>query len=207
MGGLACRPGTRRVGQISSVRVDVELVGLLSRVTIVSMTRSDRDEQLMRALHDQYAASLWSFVVRLTGGDRSRSQDVVQETMLRAWRNPSVLDQEQGSARAWLFTVARRIVVDEWRSARSRRELTVEEPPEVVEADQVDAMLDEWIVAEALDRLTPEHRAVIVECYYRGRSTAEAAEVLSIPAGTVKSRTHYALRALRLAMQEMGVTA
>jgi RNA polymerase sigma-70 factor, ECF subfamily len=103
--------------------------------------------------------------------------------------------------------VARRIVVDEWRSARSRRELTVEEPPELVEADRVEAMLDEWIVAEALDRLTPEHRAVIVECYYRGRSTAEAAEVLSIPAGTVKSRTHYALRALRLAMQETGVTA
>jgi Sigma-70 region 2 len=74
----------------------IELVGSLSRVTIVSMTRSDRDEQLMRALHDQYAASLWSFVVRLTGGDRSRSQDVVQETMLRAWRNPSVLDEEQG---------------------------------------------------------------------------------------------------------------
>jgi RNA polymerase sigma-70 factor (ECF subfamily) len=177
------------------------------RVTIVAMARSDRDEQLLRALHDEYAASLWSFVVRLTGGDRSRSQDVVQETMLRAWRNPSVLDQQQGSARAWLFTVARRIVVDEWRSARSRREVSVEQPPELVEADQVDAMLDEWIVAEALDRLTPDHRDVIVECYYRGRSTAEAAEILQIPAGTVKSRTHYALRALRLAMQEMGVTA
>jgi RNA polymerase sigma-70 factor, ECF subfamily len=176
-------------------------------VTNVAMTRSDRDEQLLRALYDQYATSLWSFVVRLTGGDRARSQDVVQETMLRAWRNPSVLDENEGSARAWLFTVARRIVVDEWRSARSRRELSVEEPPELVEADQVDAMLDEWIVTEALDRLTPEHRAVIVECYYRGRSVAEAAEVLSIPAGTVKSRTHYALRALRLAMQEMGVTA
>ena len=180
--------------------------GLLSRITVVVMTGSDRDEQLLRALHDQYAASLWSFVLRLTGGDRARSQDVVQETMLRAWRQPSVLDQEHGSARAWLFTVARRIVVDEWRSARSRRELTMAEPPERVTADHVDAMLDEWIVAEALDRLTPEHRAVIVECYYRGRSTAEAAEVLHIPAGTVKSRTHYALRALRLAMQEMGVT-
>ncbi|MGZ4610258.1 MAG: sigma-70 family RNA polymerase sigma factor [Actinomycetes bacterium] len=170
------------------------------------MTGSDRDEQLLRALHDQYAASLWSFVLRLTGGDRARSQDVVQETMLRAWRQPSVLDEEHGSARAWLFTVARRIVVDEWRSARSRRELTVAELPEAAAADHVDAMLDEWIVAEALDRLTPEHREVIVECYYRGRSTAEAAEALRIPVGTVKSRTHYALRALRLAMQEMGVT-
>ena len=83
----------------------------------------------------------------------------------------------------------------------------MDEPPEQMEADQVDALLDQWMIAEALDRLTPEHRAVIVECYYRGRSTAEAAEVLHIPAGTVKSRTHYALRALRLAMQEMGVTA
>ena len=127
--------------------------------------------------------------------------------MLRAWRKPSVLDEEQGSARAWLFAVARRIVVDEWRSARSRREIPVDEPPELAEADQVDAMLDQSIVAEALDRLTPEHRAVIVECYYRGRTTAEAAEALHIPVGTVKSRTHYALRALRLAMQEMGVTA
>jgi RNA polymerase sigma-70 factor (ECF subfamily) len=178
----------------------------LIRVQTVVMTGPDRDEQLLRALHDEYAGPLWSFVLRLTG-DRARSQDVVQETLLRAWRKPSVLDEEQGSARAWLFTVARRIVVDEWRSARSRREITVDEPPEQSEADQVDALLDGWIIAEALDRLTPEHRAVIVECYYRGRSTAEAADVLRIPAGTVKSRTHYALRALRLAMQEMGVTA
>jgi RNA polymerase sigma-70 factor (ECF subfamily) len=178
----------------------------LVRVQTVVMTGPDRDEQLLRALHDEYAGPLWSFVLRLTG-DRARSQDVVQETLLRAWRKPSVLDEEQGSARAWLFTVARRIVVDEWRSARSRREITVDEPPEQSEADQVDALLDGWIIAEALDRLTPEHRAVIVECYYRGRSTAEAADVLRIPAGTVKSRTHYALRALRLAMQEMGVTA
>jgi RNA polymerase sigma-70 factor, ECF subfamily len=177
-----------------------------SRVTIVVMTGSVRDEQLLRALHDQYAAPLWSFAVRLTGGDRARAQDVVQETMLRAWRRPAVLDQEQGSARAWLFTVARRIVVDEWRSARSRHEVSVDEPPERVAGDQVDAMLDQWVVAEALDRLTPEHREVIVECYYRGRSTAEAAEVLRIPVGTVKSRGHYALRALRLAMEEMGVT-
>jgi len=185
----------------------VEPDGPLSRVGSVVMTGSDRDEQLLRALYDQYAASLWWFVLRLTGGDRAHSHDVVQETMLRAWRKPSVLGEERGTARAWLFTVARRIVVDEWRSARSRHEVTVDEPPEQLQVDQVDSMLDGWIMAEALDRLTPEHREVIIECYYRGRSVAEAAELLRVPAGTVKSRTHYALRALRLTMQEMGVTA
>jgi len=85
---------------------------------------------LMQQLHDEHAGALWGYCLRLTGHDRARAEDVVQETLLRAWRKPSVLDEEQGSARAWLFTVARRIVVDEWRSARSRREITVDEPPE-----------------------------------------------------------------------------
>src|SRR5437867_3713101 len=74
------------------------------------------DADLMRALHDQHARALWSYAVHLTGGDRARAEDVVQETMLRAWRHPRVLDQSQGSARAWLFTVARRIVIDDWRT-------------------------------------------------------------------------------------------
>jgi RNA polymerase sigma-70 factor (ECF subfamily) len=131
----------------------------------------------------------------------------VQETLLRAWRSPKVLDQSGGSARAWLFTVARHIVVDEWRSARNRHELAVDEPPEVPTADRTDQLLQSWLVADALAQLTPEHRAVLLECYYRGRSVAEAARILEVPEGTVKSRTHYALRALRLALQEMGVTS
>lgn len=168
---------------------------------------SAEDAQRLRALHDEHARPLWSFVVHLTGGDRTRAQDVVQETLLRAWRHPEVLAQTDGSSRAWLFTVARRIVIDEWRSGRSRYEVVAESPPERPEGDRTDALLDTWLVEEALQRLSPDHRAVLVECYYRGHSTAEAAHTLQIPDGTVKSRTHYALRALRLALQEMGVTA
>ena len=87
--------------------------------TLSPVRTSDAD--LMRALHDQHAAALWSYVVGLTGGDRARAQDVVQETMLRAWRTPAVLNQAQGSVRGWLYTVARRIVIDEWRTTRSHR--------------------------------------------------------------------------------------
>jgi RNA polymerase sigma-70 factor, ECF subfamily len=164
------------------------------------------EAELLRVLHDEHAHVLWAYVVRLTGGDRARAQDVVQETLLRAWRNPSVLDQSEGSARGWLFTVARRIVIDEWRTARSRSELVTERLPEQPIPDESDHVVDRQLVAAALRTLSSEHRDVITECYFRGASVAEASAKLGIPPGTVKSRTHYALRALRLALDEMGGT-
>jgi RNA polymerase sigma-70 factor, ECF subfamily len=180
---LADRPPTRRGGDV----------------------RTD-DGELLRALHAQHGTALWAYVVGLTNGDRAQAQDVVQETMLRAWRNPQVLAQQTGSARGWLFTVAKRIVIDEWRTARSRRERVVEQLPEQPVADETDHVVDRQLVGAALHTLSAEHRAVLLECYFRGSSVAEAAATLGVPPGTVKSRTHYALRALRLAVEEMGGT-
>lgn len=160
---------------------------------------------LMQKLHDQHATALWGFCLRLTG-DPVRAQDVVQETLLRVWQHPEVHDGARGSARAWMFTVARNLVIDEWRSKRYQNERSTDEVPEPREViDETDTLLQAWSVAEAITQLSAEHRAVLVECYYRGRSVAEAARRLGVPEGTVKSRTHYALRALRLALEEMGV--
>ncbi len=163
--------------------------------------------KLMQALHDTHAAALWAYCVRLVGSDRARAQDVAQETLLRAWRHPEVLGREEGALRAWLFTVAHNIVVDEWRAQNAHPVFPTAEPPEQSGGDDTDQLLQSWVVSEAVSRLSPEHRAVLLECYYRGRSVAEAAERLGVPEGTVKSRTHYALRALRLALEEMGVGA
>ena len=110
------------------------------------------------------------------------------------------------STRAWMFTVARNLVIDEARSARRRHEIGVAETPERGSGDGTDALFESLLVEEALAGLDLEHRAVIVHAYYGGCSIAEVARRLSIPEGTVKSRLHYGLRALRLALQEKGVT-
>lgn len=142
---------------------------------------------------------------RLTGDDEL-SRDVVQEALLRAWRNPKVLEQGAAAARAWLYTVARNVVIDERRSARARWEIGSERLPERARSDPSDSALDAWLVADVLTQLTPEHRTVIVRAYYMGQSVAELAVALDLPEGTVKSRLHYGLRALRLALEEKGVT-
>src|SRR4051794_41401116 len=78
------------------------------------------DEEALRRLWDEHAGPVFGFVLRLTGGDRGRAEDVVQETLLQAWRHPEALDPARGSARPWLMTVARRLVIDQWRGRPSR---------------------------------------------------------------------------------------
>jgi RNA polymerase sigma-70 factor (ECF subfamily) len=160
-------------------------------------------------LYGEHAAALWRYAWRLTG-DWGRAQDVVQETLLRAWRHPEVANDSERSARSWLFTVARNIIIDESRSPRFRREVTALDGsglPERPCPDEVNATLDRLLIGEALARLTPEHRAVVQRSYFYGLTTAQIAADLGIADGTVKSRLHYALRALRLALCEMGVTS
>ncbi len=160
---------------------------------------------VLRELHDLHAAVIWRYAVHLTG-NQSIADDIVQETLLRAWRTPKILDQDPTTARAWLFTVARNLVIDDARSARRRHENPVESIPERQADDRTDGLFDALLVGEALKELSEEHRAVIVRAHFGGQNTVELAAELNIAEGTVKSRLHYGLRALRLALQEKGVT-
>lgn len=166
---------------------------------------SEDQAEMLRALHDEHAAALWRFVLRLTG-DRQLAEDVVQEALLRAWKHPEILAQGDAAARSWLYTVARNIVIDDRRSARFAREFGTDEVPERAHSDRSDQVLDAWLLSDALGGISYDHRAVIVHAYYGGRSVNEIAELLGIAPGTVKSRMHYGMRALKLALQERGVT-
>jgi len=169
------------------------------------MSAVPHDEELLDALYAEYAGPLLDYVQRLVGGDRHQAEDIVQETLLRAWRHAGELSRDD--ARPWLFTVARRLVVDGYRrrSARPRSVAAEAVIGSVPAPDELEGALLAWEVAEALRTLSAEHRRVLLEVHYRDRPVAEAAAVLGIPEGTVRSRTFYALRALRLALEERGV--
>jgi RNA polymerase sigma-70 factor (ECF subfamily) len=161
-------------------------------------------------LHEQHGAALLSFAQRLTHNP-DLARDVVQDVLLRAWRHPEIAGSDERATRAWLFTVARNLVIDRWRSAAHRYETPTDGEILASRApardDASSTVLDRWLITDALRSLSAEHRAVIVAAHYEGRPVAEIARMLGVPEGTVKSRLHYGLRSLRLVLQEKGVTA
>jgi RNA polymerase sigma-70 factor (ECF subfamily) len=154
------------------------------------------DADLLRTLFREHSRSVLAYAQRLTG-DRFAAEDIVQETFLKVWKNSAMLSEVR-SVRGWLLTIAHNIFVDRAR-ARSAR------PPEVADlpatltsgGDPAQDVVDNLTVYEAMATLSAEHRAVLVQLHCLGRSVSEAARELGIPEGTVKSRSHHALRAFR----------
>jgi RNA polymerase sigma-70 factor, ECF subfamily len=159
-------------------------------------------ESRMQALYDAHATAVYRFLLRLTFGERQAAEDLTQETMIRAWRKIDGLNANIATLRPWLLTVARRVAIDAGRARQARPAETGSIDLAILPdtGDPIDAMLGSQAIRQALAQLSPEHRAVIIEVYYRARSAAETAELLGIPLGTVKSRTYHALRSLRAAL-------
>ncbi|MFG2042284.1 sigma-70 family RNA polymerase sigma factor [Dactylosporangium sp. NPDC048998] len=154
----------------------------------------------MSDLHSRCAKPLTTYVAKLTLGDVRLAEDIVQETFLRAWQYlVAHEDLDVGSFAPWLYTVARRLVIDVLRMRRARpAEVLVDDLHRAVVTDgDIDSMLTTQAVRAALLRLSPEHRVVLVELYYRGRMVAEVAEEFGVAVGTIKSRSYYAKLALR----------
>ncbi len=160
----------------------------------------------MEAAYAAHGPELYRFVLRGLG-DRGAAQDVVQETFLRAWRAADRYDEKLASLRVWLFAIARNTMLDHVRAAGVRpwQSQLGEVPDFAVVDDPTEQLLRSWLVEEALQRVSEDHRSAIVETYLKGRPYAEVAHDHGVPIGTIRSRVFYGLKALRLAMDEMGV--
>ncbi|MFB7493383.1 sigma-70 family RNA polymerase sigma factor [Streptomyces sp. NPDC056161] len=161
----------------------------------MAASRSDA----LGAIMDEHRDGLVSYAERMLG-DHGLAEDIVQETAIRAWRNIDRLAGMEGSVRGWLFTVTRHLVVDWVRRPHTRKEVvgaSYEDPWSP--ASGLDMVHDSLVTRPLLRLLSPEHRAVLIHIYLCDRTIQETAGILGVPAGTVKSRQHYALRKLRAA--------
>jgi RNA polymerase sigma-70 factor (ECF subfamily) len=151
----------------------------------------------LRDLYRDHAAALLAYAEHLTD-DRPAAEDAVQETFLRAWRNLPRLQADERPLRPWLRQVLRHVLIDAARAARARPVILLDDTLIDREVDGgYEDILDRGLLARVLQQLSAAHRQVLVEIYYHDASAEQVAATLGIPAGTVRSRLHYALRALR----------
>ena len=136
------------------------------------------------------------------------AEDAIRQTFIRAWRHMRRLSADARPIRPWLYRVARNLLTDADRASRSGP-VTVQASAaeELGDESGLGQVLDRQLVCDALQHLSPAHRAVLVETFYRGGSTATIARQLGIPNGTARSRLHYALDALRRHLQDQDCTA
>jgi RNA polymerase sigma-70 factor, ECF subfamily len=155
-------------------------------------------EEQIALVYRLHGRSLYRYLLRITLGDRCAAEDLLQETVLRAWRHmqTSLVDAE--TLRPWLFTVARRLAIDASRARRARPSEVFIDALGTVAAptDEMDQRVVALTVRQGLMSLSPAHRRILVEIFYHGRTFQEAADALGIPMGTVKSRMFYGLRSL-----------
>jgi RNA polymerase sigma-70 factor (ECF subfamily) len=178
-------------------------------VTVIgSASAVSPEERALRTLYLEHGPAVYAYVLRLLGGDTHRTEDILQETLLRCWNKKTLADGDGMAIRPWLFRVARNLVVDAHRTRAAR-------PTEISddswlsgmpsEVDDIDRLLSSVMVRDALRSLTPAHREALHETVFADRTTRQAAEALGVPQGTVKSRVYYALRSLKTVLTDDAV--
>jgi RNA polymerase sigma-70 factor, ECF subfamily len=190
---------TRKSDYIYRGRRKPDAGGIKDESLLRRVTRED--DEALSELYDRYGGLIYSMGLKLLG-ERSLAEDLVQDVFISVWRNARSFDATRASFATWIYRIARNRATDLERKRRAR--------PNVVAADEtliqlpasdgtgdVAASLD---VAEAISRLSPEHREVLILAYSRGFSQREIARSTGTSVGTVKRRITAALKAMRSIM-------
>lgn len=173
---------------------------------------AEGDEEAFRGLFRRYAPSAMALARRVVR-QQFLAEEIVQEAFMALWRNPDGYVEERGSVKAWLMGMVHHRAVDLVRREEAHRRRAEETPPDgtvVVPEDPAQQVVEEVGLPEerkavraALEGLPPEQREIIELMYFDGLSQTRIADRLSLPLGTVKSRTLLGMRKLRVALAGM----
>jgi RNA polymerase sigma-70 factor (ECF subfamily) len=154
-------------------------------------------DDALRTLYVQHRHAVLAYAEGFTQ-DRGQAEDIVQETFLRAWRHLPRLLADDRPIRPWLLQVARHLLIDAARAARTRP-LVAEQNQDVDPAVDggLEHLVDQTVLVDALGQLSERHRQIVVETFYADSPMHVTAARLGVPAGTARSRLHYALDHLR----------
>jgi RNA polymerase sigma-70 factor (ECF subfamily) len=132
--------------------------------------------------------------------DRDEAEDATQEAIVRAWSSWGTL-RDWSRFDAWFDRILVNVCRNHMRRARTIRMVALDDTHDLQTADAHGATIARLALEPAFARLTPEQRIIVVLRFWRDLSVDDIAERLGVPAGTVKSRLHYALKALREAVE------
>lgn len=158
-----------------------------------------RDESGMKELYDNYGGALYHQILKIVNHDE-KARELLQDVFVRVWNKIDSYDEKASRPYTWMARIARNRAIDHLRSARVSREGKTDSLPDFVGKDgnlKAEQFVDHIGLDKVLDKLDSDHRIIIDYLYFKGYSQSEAAEVLDIPLGTVKTRSRRAIQQLR----------
>jgi RNA polymerase sigma factor (sigma-70 family) len=161
----------------------------------------ERDNQAFAFLYDNYSGALYGIIRQIITDNGELAGDVLQEVFINIWRKIESYDQTKGRLFTWMLNIARNASIDTLRSKSYQNAQKNQELPENVykgaSNQTTQQNVDNIGLKKVLEKLKPEHRALVDLAYFKGFTHEEIAELMTIPLGTVKTRIRNALLQLR----------
>ena len=169
------------------------------------------DELAFAEIYDRYAGLLYGVALRVCSSPL-KAEEIVQDTMMKLWRNPRGFDANRGALSTFLLTLTRNAAIDALRRDRHPTSSLTDEEGEALPLPSADSGPLERAELEAVSvrvktallGLSDAHRRTVELAYFRGSSREEIALEMNVPVGTVKSRLKYALDKLRGTLAELA---
>lgn len=156
------------------------------------------EKKSFEVLYDQYAPALYGVILKILQQDTASAQDSLQDSFVKIWKNISLYDSSKGSIFTWMLTIARRTALDKLDSIRNKKIQNLDSPVNIEHVQfHTHSSIDGIGVKELVNKLQPDHQILISLAYFQGYTQEEIAQKLTMPLGTVKTKTRAAMQELR----------